>query len=342
MEELRVARAERRDRVGKVNFQVDRGSLSGKIVTELEKVNISFGNKQIVKDLTTTIMRGDKIGLIGPNGIGKSTLLKVILGELIPDSGKAKLGTKIEIAYFDQFREQLDEEATISEVVSQGQDFLEVNGRRLHVATYLEDFLFAPARFRSQVKSLSGGERNRLLLARLFSRPANVLVLDEPTNDLDIETLELLEELLINYSGTVFLVSHDRTFLDNVVTQSYIFQGEGKILEFAGGYTDWQEYKTKVIDAAVLASPKPANAKTADTPKPQRSRLSYKEKLELESLPAILESLEQEQSELQNKLADVSLYKSNPEIAQQHQIRLAQIEDELLLRLTRWEELEQK
>ena len=342
LEELRVARAERRDRVGKVNFQVDRGSLSGKIVTELEKINISFGDKKIVKDLTTTIMRGDKIGLIGPNGIGKSTLLKVILGELIPDSGTAKLGTKIEIAYFDQFREQLDEEATISEVVSQGQDFLEVNGRRLHVATYLEDFLFAPARFRSQVKSLSGGERNRLLLARLFSRPANVLVLDEPTNDLDIETLELLEELLINYAGTVFLVSHDRTFLDNVVTQSYIFQGEGKILEFAGGYTDWQEYKTKVLDVVAVSSTKTYSAKTVEIPKPQRSRLSYKDKLELESLPAILEKLEQEQSELQQKLADVTLYKSSPEVAQQYQIRLAEIDDELLLKLSRWEELEQQ
>lgn len=339
LEQLRVERAMRRDRVGKVNFQVDRGSISGKIVAELDKVSISFDNRNIIKDLTTTVLRGDKIGLIGPNGIGKSTLLKVILGQLEPHKGIAKLGTKIEIAYFDQFREQLDEEATISEVVSQGQDFLEINGRRLHIATYLEDFLFAPARFRSQVKSLSGGERNRLLLARLFSRPANVLVLDEPTNDLDIETLELLEDLLINYSGTVFLVSHDRTFLDNVVTQSFVFQGDGNILELAGGYSDWLMYKSKNNESNQVNS-KPNNDKPIESPKSSKQKLSYKDKLELEKLPSVLEGLEQEQLILQTKLADVEIYKKNPNEAQQLQIRLAQVDEEIFLKLSRWEELE--
>ena len=339
LEQLRVDRALRRDRVGKVNFQVDRGSLSGKIVAELEKVNISFDNRNIVKDFTTTVMRGDKIGLIGPNGIGKSTLLKIILGQLNPDNGTSKLGTKIEIAYFDQFREQLDEEATIAEVVSQGQDFIEVNGRKIHVATYLEDFLFAPARFRSQVKSLSGGERNRLLLARLFSRPANVLVLDEPTNDLDIETLELLEDLLVNYTGTVFLVSHDRTFLDNVVTQSYVFLGCGDILELAGGYSDWLSYKdrlTPVSNTSKVAT----QVKPQEAAKKNRTKLSYKEKTELEGLPKILELLEKEQSDLQLKLADVEIYKSDPEKAVLYQTRLNQIDEELLIKLARWEELE--
>ena len=337
LEQLRVDRAARRDRVGKVNFQVDRGSLSGKIVAELENVNISFDNRDIVKNFTTTVMRGDKIGLIGPNGIGKSTLLKIILGEQDPDNGTTKLGTKVEIAYFDQFREQLDEEATIAEVVSQGQDFIEVNGRKIHVATYLEDFLFAPARFRSQVKSLSGGERNRLLLARLFSRPANVLVLDEPTNDLDIETLELLEDLLINYTGTVFLVSHDRTFLDNVVTQSYVFLGDGKILELAGGYSDWLDYKARIVPPPTTTV---ANTKQPQIIKKTRAKLSFKEKTELEGLPKILELLEEEQVMLQQTLADVNLYKTNPEKAIQYQTRLAQIDEELLVQLARWEELE--
>ncbi len=338
LEQLRIDRAARRDRVGKVNFQVDRGSLSGKIVAELEKVNISFDNRDIVTNFTTTVMRGDKIGLIGPNGIGKSTLLKIILGEQKPDNGTTKLGTKVEIAYFDQFREQLDEEATIAEVVSQGQDFIEVNGRKIHVATYLEDFLFAPARFRSQVKSLSGGERNRLLLARLFSCPANVLVLDEPTNDLDIETLELLEDLLINYTGTVFLVSHDRTFLDNVVTQSYVFLGGGEILELAGGYSDWLDYKARITPLA-NTNKSVASTKEAQIIKKPRSKLSFKEKTELEGLPKILELLEEEQGMLQQKLAD-NLYKTDPEKAIQYQTRLTQIDEELLVKLARWEELE--
>lgn len=342
LEQLRVDRSERRERVGKVNFQVDRGSLSGKIVTELERVNIKFENKVILKDFTTTILRGDKIGLIGPNGIGKSTLLKVILGQLEPDSGKVQLGTKIEVAYFDQFREQLDEEATIADVVSQGQDFIDVNGRKLHIATYLEEFLFEPARFRSQVKSLSGGERNRLLLARLFSRPANVLVLDEPTNDLDIETLELLEDLLINYTGTVFLVSHDRTFLDNVVTQSYVFLGEGNILEIAGGYSDWLEYKETYNSLSNNSTKITTSTKPIIEDKNMRQKLSYKEKTELDELPKMLEKLEKEQAELQEKLLDLDLYKTDPKAATEYQQRVAKIDDELIEKMARWEELESK
>ncbi len=341
LEELRKIRSERRDKVGKVNFKVDRGELSGKIVAELEKVNISFNEKTIIKDFSTTIMRGDKVGLVGPNGIGKSTLLKVILNELVPDSGIVKLGTKIEVAYFDQFREQLDENATIQDVVSKGQDFVEINGHKLHIATYLEEFLFAPARFRSQVKSLSGGERNRLLLARIFSRPANVLVLDEPTNDLDIETLELLEELLINYSGTVFLVSHDRKFLDNVVTQTYIFQGKGQVFEFFGGYSDWimynEQHYSKISDDvdSVVKSNKNKYIKNS-------KKLSYMETQELTNLPLELERLETEQKDLQAKLMDAGFYTESTEIVRNAQIRVNELDELILVKMKRWEELEQK
>lgn len=365
LEQLRLERNQRRERSGSVNFQVDHGKLSGKIIAELAKVSLDFGEKTILKDFSATILRGDKIGLIGPNGIGKSTLLKIILGNLKPDSGKANLGTKIEVAYFDQFREQLNEDATLADMVSQGQEFIEINGRKLHIATYLEEFLFAPARFRSPVKSLSGGERNRLLLARLFSRPANVLVLDEPTNDLDIETLELLEELLINYTGTVFLVSHDRDFLDNVVTQSYVFTGNGNVLEIAGGYSDWLDYqqtRLTTINNKLSNSSKNNDAKNSSAnknnidnsnsvmPEPEnvsrqnklQNKLSYKEKLELESLPTQLEQLELEQLNLQQKLLDPTLYKSDPRAAEDYKRQIVDIENELNQKLSRWEELEAK
>ena len=293
-------------------------------------------------------MRGDKIGLIGANGIGKSTLLKIILGQLEPDSGKVKLGTKLEIAYFDQFREQLNDDATIQDVVSQGQDYIDTGTRRIHIATYLEEFLFEPARFRSPVKSLSGGERNRLLLARLFSRPANVLILDEPTNDLDVETLELLEEMLVNYSGTVFLVSHDREFLDNVVTQSYVFLGDGEVLEFAGGYSDWLEYKQNVLDTPKSNNERgksPNNtAKSQSVPYKEvkqnpKTKLSYKEKIEFEQLPLQIEQLENEQANLQNKLLDADIYKQDPLKAREYQVRIELIDTELMVKLARWEEL---
>ena len=343
LEQLRLERSSRRERVGMVNFQVDKGSLSGKIVANLDNIDLQFGEKIILKNFTTTILRGDKIGLIGSNGVGKSTLLKIILGELQPDKGVALLGTKIEVAYFDQFREQLDEEATIADMVSQGQDFLEINGRKLHIASYLEEFLFAPERFRSKVKSLSGGERNRLLLARLFSKQANVLVLDEPTNDLDIETLELLEELLINYSGTVFLVSHDRTFLDNVVTQSYIFLGSGKVLELDGGYSDWLVYQSRmhINESSKNARPITVQKSSINENKPNQ-KLSYKEKQELDDLPLKIESLEAEQTNLQQKLLDSELYKSSPQIIKNYQKRITQIDEELAHKLAKWEFLESK
>lgn len=346
LEQLRKARSERRDRLSKVNITLDRGSLSGKIVVELKNINVKFDNRQIISDFSTTIMRGDKIGLIGPNGVGKSTLLKVILGQLMPDSGIVELGTKIEVAYFDQLREQLDENSTIQDVVSQGQDFIEIGTRRLHIATYLEEFLFESARFRSKVSSLSGGERNRLLLARLFSKPANVLVLDEPTNDLDIETLELLEEKLANYSGTVFLVSHDREFLDNVVTESYVFTGNGKIVEIYGGYSDWLRYK-QFNDQSLSVAPEVKAVTPAATSIPvasqtKRDKLSYKENLELEQLPKKLQDLEKEQLELNNLLLAPDFYKDDPEKAQKTQKRINAIEEELQQLFIRWESLEKR
>lgn len=244
LEALRLERAARRERVGSVNFNVEVGERSGHLVAELHQITKHFGDKTVIKDFSCRILRGDRIGLLGPNGSGKSTLLKLILGELEPDSGEIKRGTKLSIAYFDQMRGQLNPESTVIEAINQGSDFIEINGERKHVISYLEDFLFAPQRARSPVKSLSGGERNRLLIARLFTQPANLLVLDEPTNDLDIETLELLEVLLQSYTGTLFLVSHDRTFLDNVVTQVIAFEGDGLLNEYVGGYEDWMRSKS--------------------------------------------------------------------------------------------------
>ena len=339
MEALRRERAARRERIGSVSLAVDQGERSGKLVAELEHVSKSFGEKTIIKDFTTRIMRGDRIGLLGPNGAGKSTLLKIILGELQADSGLVRPGTKISVAYFDQLREQLDEEATLTDTISQGSDFIEINGEKKHVISYLGDFLFAPQRARSPVKSLSGGERNRLLLARLFTRPTNVLVLDEPTNDLDIETLELLEVLLQDYAGTLFLVSHDRAFLDNVVTQVIAFEGDGKLQEYAGGYEDW-----------LRARPLPEGTvvkKTAQKNKPQTqpamaSKLSFKESKELEALPKKIEVLEQEQTEISKRLTDANLYRSQPAEAKRLQARITQIESELAIVLARWEQLEAK
>lgn len=351
LEQLRETRRARRDNLGSVKLQIDSGQTSGKIVAEIEHLQVKFADKTIIADFSSKIIRGDKIGLIGSNGIGKSTLLKTILGEITPISGKVKLGTKLEVAYFDQLREQLDENATIQDVVAQGQDYVFVNGARKHIATYLEEFLFDPARFRSPVASLSGGERNRLLLARLFSQPANVLVMDEPTNDLDMDTLELLEEILANYSGTVFLVSHDREFLDNVVTQSWVFLGGGDILEYSGGYSDWFSYKDKyfaeVYKKTEFSTPVDTASKVENVPSNQprsnsRNKLSYKEKLELEQLPDLLAGLEQEQAELNSKLQDPQLYKDNAQLATDYHARVATIDDLLIEKLARWEELEAK
>ena len=285
LEQLRRERAARRERQGKVELKLDAGDKSGKLVAELLHVSKSFGEGaqelKVVRDFSCRLQRGDKIGLIGPNGAGKTTLLRLILGELEPSSGSVRLGTKLQVAYFDQFRTQLDEEAALVDVISPGSDYVEIGNEKKHVIGYLGDFLFAPQRARSPVKSLSGGERNRLLLARLFARPANVLVLDEPTNDLDIETLELLEELLQEYKGTLFLVSHDRAFIDNVVTQTIAYEGEGKWHEYAGGYQDWADYQAKRRAEAASAAPKRAEAvQPAPAPKAKSEtnrKLSYKE-----------------------------------------------------------------
>ncbi len=344
LDKLRAERQARRERMGKVNLQLDSGDKSGKLVAELEHVNKAYGERQIVRDFSARIQRGDKIGLIGPNGAGKTTLLRLILGELQPDSGIVRQGTKMEIAYFDQFRTQLNPESTLADVISPGSDYVEIGGARKHVIGYLEDFLFAPERARSPVSSLSGGERNRLLLARLFAKPANVLVLDEPTNDLDIETLELLEELLQTYEGTLFLVSHDRTFLDNVVTQTIAAEGEGGWKEYAGGYSDWAGYQAslaKEVASKAKAEARPV-AKPAEVPRAKADKLSWKEQRELEALPGKIAALEGEQAELTKLLEDPTIYQRDAPAAQKAAERLAAIDDELMQCLERWEALESR
>ncbi|MBP6057910.1 MAG: ATP-binding cassette domain-containing protein [Nitrosomonas sp.] len=347
LEALRLERAARREKVGKANINVDVGERSGKLVAELENVDKSYGDKIIIKNFSCRIMRGDRVGLLGPNGAGKSTLLKLILGELQPDSGKVQQGTKLSVAYFDQMREQLDEEMILTDTISQGSEFVEINGKRKHVISYLEDFLFAPARARSPVKSLSGGERNRLLLARLFTRPANVLVLDEPTNDLDIETLELLEALLQDYTGTLFLVSHDREFLDNVVTQVIAFEGNGKLCEYIGGYEDWIRAKhseDRVTQQKVLSKQSETSPTSiAKSPGLSRARkLNYQETRELEALPGKIDILEKEQANITLRLNESTVYRDCPDEAKALQTRFATIEKELTDCFARWEELESK
>jgi ABC transport system ATP-binding/permease protein len=351
LEALRLERAARRERQGNVKLNIDAGERSGKLVAELENVTKSYGSKALINNFSTRILRGDKIGLLGPNGIGKTTLLKLILGDIEPDSGKVERGTKINVAYFDQMREQLDEEATLADTISPGSDFVEIGSERKHVISYLEDFLFPPQRSRSPVKSLSGGERNRLLLARLFARPANVLVLDEPTNDLDIDTLELLESLLQDFTGTLFLVSHDRAFLENTVTQVIAFEGNGILTEFGGGYDDWQRFttlqqqqKTSNIKTAALesnnnsASGEAKNARTNT----KQSKLTFKEQQELDEIPTKIERLEAEQVDIGNQLADGEIYKNAPASVITFQARLKEIENLLENLLARWEALDAK
>jgi ATP-binding cassette subfamily F protein uup len=309
---------------------------------------MKFGDKLICQGFTATILRGDKVGLVGPNGAGKTTLLKLILGELQPTSGKVRTGSKIEVAYFDQMRAGLNLDATLVDTISPGSEWVEFNGRRLHVMSYLTDFLFSPERANSPVRTLSGGERNRLLLARLFALPANVLVLDEPTNDLDIDTLELLEELLQGYAGTVFLVSHDRRFLDNVVTSLVCWEGDlepGKWREYEGNVADWQTQRARMLAAQAAAAPAPKTAAPAPVPAPApapaaaKRKLSYKEQRERDELPARIAALEAEQAAISAKLADGSLYASAPQEAATLSQRHADIDDELLAALERQEEL---
>ena len=339
LEALRRERAARRERQGNVTLALDRGDKSGQMVAELENVSKGYGGAPLVRDFSTRIMRGDRIGFIGPNGAGKTTLLKLILGELEPDSGTVRRGTRQQVAYFDQLRAQLDPEAPLTEVISPGSDYVEIGNERKHVIGYLEDFLFAPQRARSPVKSLSGGERNRLLLARLFAQPANVLVLDEPTNDLDIETLDLLEALLADYAGTLFLVSHDRAFLDNTVTQVIAAEGNGEWKEYVGGYADWQRLRKQ--PAAPVAEKKAPVAK--DKPKAAAAKkLSFKDQRELDGLPDRIAALETEEASLHARLADPNLYQNTPEAAVELNARLEAVGEEMLAAMARWEELEQQ
>ncbi len=355
LEDLRGARAARRDTIGRVKLEVSQGDRGGKIVAELEDVNKRYGERDIVKNFTGTFLRGDKVGLVGSNGAGKTTLLKIILGELAADSGTVKIGANINVAYFDQMRDNLDLNATLADFISPGSEWIEINGSRKHVMGYLQDFLFSPARANSPVRTLSGGERNRLLLARLFARPSNVLVLDEPTNDLDIDTLDLLEDLLAEYPGTVFLVSHDRRFLDNVVTSTVVSEGGGRWREYEGGVQDWL-IQSRRAEALANANAKTANntpPAAAPTPAPaapvaaaaapvKARKLSYKEQRELDELPKRIADLEAEQASLNAQLADPDIYKKNPQGLPAMQERIGAIDEELLGLLDRWETLGQK
>jgi ATP-binding cassette subfamily F protein uup len=313
---------------------------SGRIVAELRDVSLRFGEKTIVSHFSATLLRGDKVGLVGPNGAGKTTLLKLILGELEPTTGSVRRGTRLQVAYFDQMRSRLDLDATLADTISPGSEWVEIGGQRKHVMSYLGDFLFSPARANSPVRTLSGGERNRLLLARLFALPANVLVLDEPTNDLDIDTLELLEELLQSYAGTVFLVSHDRRFLDNVVTSLIAWEGDvspGLWREYEGGIEDWRTQRARA--AAPVAPPHEQASKPPEPTRTAPRKLSYKEQRELDDLPARIESLEAEQKAIGERLASIELYTQEPQRVAELQSRFEQIEEELTTALERWEEL---
>ncbi|MCO5105099.1 MAG: ATP-binding cassette domain-containing protein [Burkholderiaceae bacterium] len=350
LQALRLEHAARRTVLGNVKLDISSGAQSGKLVAELELVSKRYGDKQVVRDFSATILRGDKVGLLGPNGAGKTTLLKLILGEIAPDAGSVRRGSRIQVAYFDQMREGVDLNAALEDFISPGSEWIEIGQERKHVRSYLGDFLFSPARARSPVRSLSGGERNRLFLARLFARPANVLVLDEPTNDLDIETLDLLEELLQNYDGTVFLVSHDRRFLDNVVTSTIAFEGDGVWREYEGGVSDWLVQSTRsraLRDASGSAAPTSQEKNSKNGPqrlssngfKLSKRKLSYKEQRELDELPAHIEALEAEQAGVQLALADGTLYQSDAARAVALQMRDAEIEEALTQALERWEAL---
>ena len=336
LERLRAERAERRERMGTVRLRLDAGERSGRLVAELDAVSKSFGDRTVVRDLSLRLLRGDRLGLIGPNGAGKSTLIKLILGQLAPDAGTVKLGTNLEVAYFDQMRAGLDLAKTVAETISPGSEWVEIAGTRKHIISYLGDFLFPPQRAGSPVGTLSGGERNRLLLARLFARPANLLVLDEPTNDLDIESLELLEDTLQGYTGTLLLVSHDRAFLDNVVTQTLVAEGDGRWQEYAGGYSDWLLQR-----APPGAGPAPAQAPAAArAPARERAatkKLSFKEQRELDGLPAAIDALEQEQQAL---LA--SMGQGGVEAMRAASTRAAEISELLEAAFARWSELEER
>ncbi|MES9963296.1 MAG: ATP-binding cassette domain-containing protein [Candidatus Sedimenticola sp. 20ELBAFRAG] len=335
---MREERGERRERTGQVKMAMQEAERSGKLVVEVEDISYAWEEKPVIRGLTTTIIRGDRIGIIGPNGCGKTTLLNLLLGKLVPNSGKVNLGTKVEVAYFDQLRAALDEEKSVGDNVADGSDNVEVGGSTKHVISYLQDFLFTPDRVRQPVKALSGGERNRLLLAKLFTKPANVLVMDEPTNDLDMETLELLEELLLDYQGTLLLVSHDRAFLNNVVTSSLVFEGQGRVNEYVGGYDDWLRQRQPANAQKPLAASQ-AKSKT-EKPKPKPKKLSYKDQRELEALPKRIEELERVLDELQNQMADPAFYQQGGDAIAEAKAKVESAESELSEAFERWESLE--
>jgi ABC transport system ATP-binding/permease protein len=331
-----VERSARRERVGSVRLQAQEAERSGRLVVEARDVSFSRGDRPIVRDLTTTIMRGDRVGLIGPNGSGKTTLLRLLLGDLTPDAGTIRMGTGLEVAYFDQLREQLDPERSVFDSVADGAEFVQVGGARRHVHGYLEDFLFRPERARTPVGALSGGERNRLLLARLFTRRFNLLVMDEPTNDLDLETLDLLEALLVEFTGTLLLVSHDRAFLDNTVTSTLVFEGGGRIGEYVGGYSDWVRQRAPVV---APAAPKRAAAPVKAPRAPKPRRLTMKERGELDALPDRIDAAEREREATYLSLADPSLLRDGAAVIDARE-RLARLSAEIEALTARWEELE--
>ncbi len=341
LEKLRDERAQRRNVQGTAKLALNRGDASGKKVIEVSDISFAYQDKRIIENFSTLIQRGDKIGLIGANGAGKSTLLKLLLKQIEPTSGTVDQGTKLETAYFDQLRDQLDPNMTVADTVADGNDFVEIAGNKRHVMSYLGDFLFAPARARSPVKSLSGGEKNRLLLARLFTKPANLIVMDEPTNDLDLETLELLEEKLTTYDGTLLLVSHDRAFLDNVVTSVFVLDGTGKVLEFIGGYSDWLDY-SNAKKSTENAAKKALDNKAKDL-KPistKKKKLSFKEQQELNDLPLLIEELETRQAELTIKISSTEFYNNSQPIITETLEELKRIETQLTTNYQRWDELE--
>ena len=351
LKKLRDERKERRDRVGKANIKLDSAERSGKLVLDLNQVNHAFESNQLIHDFSLSVMRGDRIGLLGPNGVGKSTLLKIMLGELKPDSGKIKLGTNLQIAYFDQLREQLDPEKSVIDNVSGGREYITINNKQRHIISYLQDFLFPPDRCRVPTRALSGGECNRLLIAKLFSLPANLLVLDEPTNDLDVETLELLEDILMNFDGTIFLVSHDREFFDNVVTSTLAFEGAGRIEEYVGGFTDWLRQGgsfDKFVHTEGLSEENRVNDsklkednKTIEEDEPvKKKKLSYKLQRELEELPAKIEQLEGDQQQLLDETSAADFYQQPQDHIKQKLTMLSELEQTLSEAYERWEELD--
>jgi ABC transport system ATP-binding/permease protein len=352
--EMRVERARRREPIGNVRLAVEQADASGRMVFEAKRISKSFADRVVVRDFSTRVIRGDRIGLIGPNGSGKTTLLRMLLGELAPDQGEVRQGANVQIAYYDQQREQLDPDATVFDTIGEGNDTVTANGRTRHVNAYLNDFLFSKARARSPVRALSGGERNRLLLARLFTRPANVLVLDEPTNDLDLETLELLEEVLVEWPGTLLLVSHDRAFLDNVVTSTFAFEGGGSVQEYVGGYEDWIRQKSAAtVGAAQSGAPGGSSGSTGpggsggmgrseSRQSARRRKLSYNEARELEALPARIDTLEAEQRALNQRIASPGFYKDAPDVIREALARVEVLANEVTEAYARWDELQSR